>query len=229
MDFGAELVRAIPLGFVLDLEERIRAAGREAKDRTREARLGARSRPRIVGQLRTGIIEQALVEVAQQNGYAASEIGAVEGTDAYLHQAHARIGTTVIVRASIAETGTLPPANKSRKRLLEKLNRHVDSTADMFDPHAAEKLASQPLAVFVLVCPNRQQEDGIGEIAISVLDSRHQELRFYESLEAFKARYAPAAVPIVETVPLKRKRAKPYRAPEDGPERSDEKAGGQDA
>ncbi|WP_128755037.1 hypothetical protein [Methylobacterium sp. GXF4] len=229
MDLGAELVRVIPLGFILDLEERIRAAGSEAKDRTREARLGSRSRPRIVGQLRTGIIEHALVEVAHQNGYAASEVGSVEGTDAYLHQAHARIGTAVVVRASIAESGTLPSTNKSRKRLLEKLNRHIDSTVDLFDPTAAEKLTSQPLAVFLLVCPNRQQEDGIGEIAIALVDSRHQEFRFYESLEAYKARYAPAAVPVSEPIQLRRKKAEPYRAPEDAPDRSDKKSGGQGA
>ncbi|WP_279356262.1 hypothetical protein [Methylobacterium indicum] len=227
MDLGAELVSAIPLGFVLDLEEKIRAAGREAKERTRDANLGLRSRPRIVGQLRTGIIEQALVDVAKLSGCTSSEFGSVAGTEVYLHQAHAKIGPAVIVRASIAEPGILPSANKSRKRLLEKLNRHVDASYDMFNPVPMDELGNRPTAVFVLICPNRQSEDGIGEIAIAVADSRHQDLRFYETLEEFKGRYAPPVAPPVETPPLRRRKVLPFRPPETG-ENGDAAAGNEE-
>jgi len=212
---GDQLAKLIPLEFILDFEESVRAAGRLARTTVRDIPLGTRARPRIVGQLRTAMIENGLIDIAHQTGFLGEEVGVVEGTKVYLHQAFVQVGRIVAVRASMPAPGMLPNKNKSRKRLVEELNRHIDGSADLFEATAGKPSTTAPVAVFLLVCPDKRAEDGIGQIAIAIVDSRHDEFRFYETLEAFKSRYAPAPEIVEEPPLIARKQVAAFQPPEE--------------
>ncbi|QIB32681.1 hypothetical protein [Ancylobacter pratisalsi] len=213
VDMGEFIVSELTETFLREFDEAARAAGRLALAKGADLDVTDRDRSRVVGQIRTALIEKGLLRAAGSGGFSAAERGTIEGTDLFVHQAHAKVGRAVVVRASISVPSTLPAANKSRKKLVERLNRVVTATADLFSPAAVREFISS-VAVFLLVCPDRRQPDGIGEIAVAIVDHRHDNFVFYEALEKVLARYAPPPVPVADP-PLVRKRAGAYQPPEE--------------
>lgn len=221
-DWGAFVVHEVPEAFLRDFDEGVRAAGRQARDKGSDLVVTDRDRARVVGQIRTAVIEGVLLSAARSAGHPCSEGGLLANTEIVLHQAHAQLGRAIIVRASISMTGKLPATNKSRKRLVESLNRVVTLTPDLFSPI---KDITNPIGVFLLVCPNRRQPDGIGEIAVAIVDHLHDTLVFYETIERVLARYAPSPAPTGEP-PIARRQASAYQPPEERGVQDDEKKHG---
>ena len=213
IDFGAELATAIPKHLLLELEEGIRAAGRQAKTVTGELEVGRRSAGRVRGQIRTALVEQLLVRSAEDSGFASGEAGAVPGTDLYLHQAFAMINRAIIVRATQSRSNMLPSVNKSRKRLVENFNSAF--TGDLFRAESVID-AGGPIAVFLVVAPDPSASDGVGSIHISVVDDRYDHFLFDENLDAFLSRYAVPAETAEEPVLVPRAVLHPYVPPGEG-------------
>jgi hypothetical protein len=210
IDFGAELATAIPKHLLLELDEGIRAAGRQAKTVTGGLEVGRRSAGRVRGQIRTALVEQLLVRSAEDSGFAAGEAGTVPGTELYLHQAFVMINRAVLVRATQGRSNALPSVNKSRKRLVENFNSAY--TRDLF---RSEPLvdAGGPIAVFLVIAPDPSAPDGVGSVHISVVDDRYDHFLFEENLEAFLSRYAVAAETVEEPVLVPRAVVHPYVPP----------------
>src|SRR5271155_905420 len=113
IDFGAALTKALPKHLLLDIEEGIRAAGRQARKVANGLKIGSRSEGRVRGQIRTALVEQLIVRSAGDCGFKADEAGMIPGTELYLYQAWAMINRAVMVRATWGRASLLPPANKS--------------------------------------------------------------------------------------------------------------------
>lgn len=218
VNWGGFVVHEIPQSFLLDFEEGVHAAGKQARDKGKDLAVSDRDRARVVGQIRTAVIEGVLLATARSAGHLCSEKGLLDDTEIFLYQAHARIGRAVIVRASISAPNTMPSKNKSRKQLVERLNRVVTPTPDLFSP---VRDITNPIGIFLLVCPDRRQSDGVGEIAVAIVDHLHDTLVFYETFERVLARYAPA--PTAATEPsIARKTTAVYQPPEERAVQDDE-------
>lgn len=218
LDFGKMLSDALPQQFLLEFEERVRAAGRLAKDVTGTLAVGKRSGPRVRGQIRTALIEQGIVDASRASGFPAEEAGALEGSELYLYQAFARINRAVVVRATLASSSGLPAQNKTRKRLVEQINGAF--CRDFFRPELVIDDGIAPIAVFLVVTPNAAAADGIGSVNVAVVDDRYDRYLFDEPLETFMSRYVPAPTPVEEPQLLSKKRAGRYVPPEENVEGS---------
>jgi hypothetical protein len=126
------------------------------------------------------------------------------------------------VRATQGRASALPTANKSRKRLVENFN-----SAFCPDFFRSEPLADAggPIAVFLIVTPDRSASDGVGSIQISVVDDRYDHFLFEENLEVFLMRYAVAPEPIeIDPVLVPRAGVRPYVDPGEDAAGIDEKS-----
>jgi hypothetical protein len=214
LDFGKMLSDAIPQPFLLEFEERVRAAGRRAKVVTGELAVGKRSGARVRGQIRTALIEQGIVDASHASGFPAEEAGILEGSELYLYQAFARINRAIVVRATLGSASGLPTENKTRKRLVEKINSVY--SRDFFRPELVVDTGG-PIAVFLIVTPNPVAADGIGAINIAVVDDRYDHYLFAEPLETFMTRYAATPTAIEELQLLSRKETGPEVLPGEEP------------
>jgi hypothetical protein len=211
LDFGKMASDAVPANFLLEFEELVRAAGRRAKDVTGSLDVGKRSGARVRGQIRTALIEQGLIDASHASGFPAQEAGTLEGSELYLFQAFARINRAIVVRATLSTSSGLPAQNKTRKRLVEKINSAY--SRDFFRPEPVVD-AGGPIAVFLVVTPNPAAADGIGGINVAIVDDRYDHYLFDEPLETFMSRYAPAPTAVEEPQLISRKRTRPYVPPE---------------
>jgi hypothetical protein len=217
LNFGKMLGDAIPQPFLLEFEERVRAAGRRAKEVTGALAVGKRSGARVRGQIRTALIEQGIVDASHASGFPAEEAGMLEGVELYLYQAYARINRAIVVRATLGAAPGLPTLNKTRKRLVEKINGVY--SRDLFRPELVVD-AGGAIAVFLIVTPNPAATDGIGAISVAVVDDRYDHYLFNEPLEEFMARYTTAPTSVEEPQLLTRRGVGRYVPPEEdaGPE-----------
>jgi hypothetical protein len=207
------LSNAIPQPFLLEFEENVRAAGRRAKEVTGALAVGKRSGARVRGQIRTALIEQGIVDASRASGFPAEEAGMLEGAELYLYQAYARINRAIVVRATLGAGSGLPTLNKTRKRLVEKINGVY--SRDFFRPELVVD-AGGAIAVFLIVTPNPAAADGIGAISVAVVDDRYDHYLFDEPLETFMTRYTGAPTSVEEPQLLTRRGAGRYVPPEEG-------------
>lgn len=210
IDFGNALSTAIPRDFLLDFEERVRAAGKQAKELTRGLEISDRSRPRVAGQIRTALVEKMLVRAAAAAGFQSSDSG-YAAPELYLYQAFAQFNRAIVVRATLSAGNELPSGNKSRKRLVERINARY--LPDLF--RETPPRAEDPIAVFLVVMPDQSATDGVGAISVCVVDSRYDHYLFNEAFESFLGRYA-VPTEASDGLELKLRSVQTYQAPEDG-------------
>ncbi len=210
IQWGKFITEEFPRGFLIDINEAIHAHGKFAKEYAKALDVIERDRGRIIGNVRTSLIEKDMLRCAYSAGLTGSESGLIQETQIHLYQAHVRSKRAILVRAAIVQPSVLPNKNKSRKTLVEKLNRVVTQTRDMFDPVTH---IINPIGVFLLICPDKRQEDGIKEVAIAIVDHLHDTLVFYKSITDVLELYEPAPVEFDKPV-LAAKTSVAYQPPE---------------
>jgi len=207
-----------PRDMIIDLNDMTTALALEAhKIVSERTKLKGKSARGAEGQLRFRILEQGFQEICEQHGGVLIENGlAIGGTVHRIYQPFMRFskgdGTGVILAiASMPGKRELPVKNESRKAGV-MLNYHVTPrlALDKSDPQLGDTF------VLFLTARDRAKAGQIEEVAIGVIDSKYEGYVFYETIERFMARYAPAqeeAKPQENIVKLKRNR-KVYVPPE---------------
>lgn len=211
-----------PRDMIIDLNDMTVARALDAhKIVSERTKLKGKSARGAEGQLRFRILEQGFQEICEQYGGVLIENGlAIGDTMHRIYQPFMRFsqgdGAGVILAiASMPTPGELPVENQSRKSGV-MLNYHVTPrlALDKSDPQLGDTF------VLFLTARDRAKSGQIEEVAIGVIDSKYEGYAFYETIEQFMARYAPAQAevePQQNIVKLKhtRKLYVPPEAPEE--------------
>lgn len=220
------LVEVLPRHLLLDLTDMGVARARQAHEIIRDhTRLQGKSARGAEGQIRFRIMEQGFQEICETYGGILLEGGLIEGSDLRIFQPFMRFSDDkgpgiVLGLASMPMKGELPVKNMSRAAgvaLNYKLTPRL--ALDERDP--------QPGDIFILflVARDPARAGQIDEIAIGIIDAEYKSFLFYESMETFMARYAPADKPTRADEPVEQKplvRLKGQRTAFKPPESGDE-------
>jgi hypothetical protein len=140
------------------------------------------------GQMRFRMMEERFEEICRLHGGFPLESGIIPNTDLKIFQPFMRFevdGRGIIFGlAAMPEPAALPTKNKSRKAAVS-LNYHLEPR------FAFDKASPQIGDIFVslLVARDRERAGHIEEIAIGIINSKHDGFVFYEPLEHFLRDY----------------------------------------
>lgn len=187
------LVDVLPRDLLLDLTDMGVTKARQAHEIIRDhTTLNGKSARGAEGQIRFRIMEQGFQEICENYGGMLLEGGLIEGSDTRIFQPFMRFSASdnlgvVLGLASMPAKGDLPVKNMSRKAGVE-LNYSLTPRLplDEQDPKPGD------IFVLFLVARDPAKSGQIEEIAIGMIDSDYQDFLFYEAMEKFVARYAPA-------------------------------------
>lgn len=218
------LVEILPRDLLLDLVDisAARALAAHETIRDRFPYLNGKNARAAEGQVRFRILEQGFQMVGEQYGGMLLDGGLIEGSDLRIFQPFIRFGSSdkpgiVLGLASMPVRGELPSKNMSRTAgvtLNYKLTPRLP--LDERDPKPGD------IFVLFLVARDPARAGYIEEIAIGIIDAEYKSFLFYESMETFMARYAPADKPVqengdaVQQPPLVRLKGRPvaFKPPE---------------
>lgn len=190
------LTEVLPRHLLLDLTDMGVTRARQAHEIIRDhTKLQGKSARGAEGQIRFRIMEQGFQEICETYGGLLLEGGLVEGSDMRIFQPFMRFSDgkgpgIVLGLASMPARRELPVKNMSREAGVALNYRLTPRLAlDDHDP--------QPGDIFVLflVARDPARSGQIDEIAVGIIDSAYESFLFYESVETFLARYAPADKP----------------------------------
>jgi len=187
------LVEALPRDLLLDLTDMGVTKARQAHEIIRDhTTLYGKSARGAEGQIRFRIMEQGFQEICEKYGGVLLEGGLIEGADTRIFQPFMRFAGqdekgVVLGLASMPAKGELPVKNMSRKAgVTLNYNLTPRLSLDDRDPKPGD------IFVLFLVARDPAKSGQIEEIAIGMIDSEYQDFLFYEAMEKFVARYAPA-------------------------------------
>ncbi|MBN9084556.1 MAG: hypothetical protein BGP04_25075 [Rhizobiales bacterium 62-17] len=172
-------------GFLLNLEDALRADAMKARDIVRDhSGLKDRRRARgAEGQLRFRMMEERFEELCKEYGGKILEGGVIPDTDLNVFQPFCRFETEgrgfIFGLAAMPEPKAIPPKNKSRLAGVS-INCHL--LPGLFDT-GGPKIGD--VFVLLLVARDRDRAGLIEEMAIGILDSKYESFLFYEPLEKF--------------------------------------------
>lgn len=220
------LVAVLPRHLLLDLTDMGVTMARRAHEIIRdETPLQGKRARGAEGQIRFRIMEHGFEQTCENYGGVLLEGGLIEGSDLKIFQPFMRFSDdtgpgVVLGLASMPIKGELPVKNMSRAAGVALNYRLTPRLAlDERDP--------QPGDVFVLflVARDPARAGQIDEIAIGIIDAEYKSFLFYESMETFMTRYAPANKPApsddpAPSEPLVRLKGKStaFKPPESGDE-----------
>ena len=194
--FVNKLIETLPRDLLLDLFDISATRAREAHEaiRDRFGYLNGKNARAAEGQIRFRIMEHGFQEVCELHGGILMEGGVIQGTDLRVFQPFMRFGGSgpgiVLGLASIPARGELPVKNQSR---MAGVTLNYQLTPRL----ALDKHDPQPGDVFILfmVARDRERAGHIEEVAVGAVSSDYEGFLFYEPIETFMSRYAPADRP----------------------------------
>lgn len=176
--------------FILTLEDALRSEALKAHQIVKDhSGLKCPKRARGgEGQMRFRMMEERFEDICRLYGGVPLISGIIPNTDLKIFQPFMRFeieGRGIIFGlAAMPEPATLPTKNKSRKAAVS-LNYHLEPR------FAFDKASPQIGDIFVslLVARDRERAGHIEEIAIGIINSKHDGFVFYEPLEQFLRDY----------------------------------------
>ncbi|MBZ9698983.1 MULTISPECIES: hypothetical protein [unclassified Mesorhizobium] len=218
----AKLVSALPKDLLLSLEDSLRAEALKAHEIIRD-HSGLKDKRRArggEGQLRFRMMEERFEEVCQSYGGQLLEGGVIPATDLKVFQPFVRFevqGQGIIFGlAAMPEPKAIPSKNKSR---IAGVSLNYYLTPRLGLDAAGPKIGD--IFVLLLVSRHRERVGQIEEIAIGIIDSKYENLLFYEPLDKFLTDYTerPRPAPPLSSSPqVKLKRGvAPFVPPEAPP------------
>lgn len=201
-DFMNKLVKALPRGLLLDLYHMTTVRALKAYEIIRDQTdlKGKRARG-AEGQIRFRTMEQGFQTINEQHGGVVLEDGVIEGTDLRFYQPFARYAGgnqpgVVLCLASMPQRGELPVKNQSRLAGVSMNFRLTPRLAlTEGDPQQGD------IFVSFMVARDPARAGQIDEVAIGIISSDYKDFVFYEKIEKFMARYAPADQPTQDNAP----------------------------
>ena len=183
---GNIIANNVPRDAIIDLADRVRAGTATAHRVISEGTdLDPRRRNRASGMLRFHINEKGFEDVTRFYGGIPLLNGQLPNIELSVHQPYQQFGQVLLGFASATEPGTAPTKNKSRSNAAQ-LN------LDFMQNLGAEPKKSDTLFALLVAYRDWGNPGKIAEIGVGMLASDNTHFVFYERLETFVARYAPA-------------------------------------